>query len=174
VRKASTFAALLPTLHTVIETCWMKGVNMERLLAAPLLAAGVFLGFPASAHHQASEASELSMLPVASVVIGVGAAASAVVAVPVALSVAGAELAVRSVEASAHGTICVLERVSDGARVTVELAGRGAAHASLGVGRVVTVVATGAGVVLSAAGEAIAFVPDAIGQALMYNERLTF
>ena len=147
---------------------------MEKFLAAALLAAGVLLGFPASAHHHPSEASELSLLPVASIVVGVGATASAAVAVPVALSTAGAELVVRSVEASAHGTICVLERVSDGARVTVELAGRGMAYASLGVGKTVTVIATGAGVMLSAAGEVIAFVPNAMGRSLMHNERLTF
>jgi len=147
---------------------------MEKLFAAPLLAAGVLLGFPASAHHEASEVSAVSMLPVASVVVGVGTAASVAVAAPVALSAAGAELVVRAVESTAHGTICVLERLSDGARVTVELAGRGAAQASLGVGRTVTVSATGAGVVLSAAGEVIAFVPNAMGRALMHNERLTF
>lgn len=147
---------------------------MQRLLPVSLLALGIALGLPASAHHHPSEASELSMLPVASVIVGAGAAASAVVAVPVALSVAGAELVVRTVEASAHGTICVLERVSDGARVTLELAGRGLDYASLGVGRTVTVIATGAGVMLSAAGEVIAFVPNAMGRALMHNERLTF
>jgi hypothetical protein len=152
----------------------MKGVDIERLLAAPLLAAGVLVGFPAGAHNHPSEASELSMLPVASVVASVGAAASVAVAVPVALSAAGAELVVRTVEASAHGMVCVLERVSDGARVSLELAGRGAAHASLAVGQVVTATAIGAGVVLSAAGQVIAFVPNEMGRALMHNERLTY
>ena len=46
--------------------------------------------------------------------------------------------------------------------------------ASLVAGTVVTASVIGAGVVLSAAGEAIAFVPNAIGRALLHNERLTF
>jgi hypothetical protein len=37
---------------------------------------------------------------------------------------------------------------------------------------VVSVVSTG--VVLSAAGEAVAFVPNALGRALLHNERLTY
>jgi hypothetical protein len=37
----------------------------------------------------------------------------------------------------------------------------------------VVVSVVGAGVVLSAAGEAIAFIPNALGRALLHNERLT-
>ena len=40
------------------------------------------------------------------------------------------------------------------------------------VGTVVTCSVIGTGVILSAAGEAIAFVPNAIGRALLHNERL--
>ncbi len=36
-----------------------------------------------------------------------------------------------------------------------------------------TVSTIGAGIILSAAGEAIAFVPNALGRALLHNERLT-
>jgi hypothetical protein len=41
-----------------------------------------------------------------------------------------------------------------------------------GASVVVSVVSTG--VVLSAAGEAVAFVPNALGRALLHNERLTY
>jgi hypothetical protein len=41
------------------------------------------------------------------------------------------------------------------------------------VGTSVLVTVIGAGVVLSAAGEVLAFVPNAIGRALLYNERLS-
>jgi hypothetical protein len=41
-----------------------------------------------------------------------------------------------------------------------------------GASVVVTVI--GAGTVLSAAGEAIAFIPNALGKALLYNERQTY
>jgi hypothetical protein len=146
---------------------------MEMRFAAPLLAAGVLLALPARAHNDASELSAISMLPVASVMV-VGSAAGAVLAGPVALAAAGGELVVRGVESSAHGTICVLERVSDGARVILELAGRGIGNASLAVGTVITATAIGAGTVLSAAGEVIAFVPNAVGQSLLHNQRLTY
>ncbi|AVS86298.1 hypothetical protein C8239_17310 [Paracidovorax avenae] len=128
---------------------------------------------PARAQSEASFA--LSMLPVASVVgtASVGsAAAGAVATVPVALSVAGAVLTVRAVEASAAGTVYVLERASDGARVSVEVAGRAASGVAAGVGTVVACSVIGTGVVLSAAGEVLAFVPNALGRALLHNERL--
>jgi hypothetical protein len=92
---------------------------------------------------------------------------------PVALSAAGAVLVVKTVEVSARGSVYVLERVSDGARVSIEIVGRGMGQVSLATGTLVTVSVVGAGVVLSAAGEAIAFIPNAIGQALLYNEQIT-
>jgi hypothetical protein len=63
----------------------------------------------------------------------------------VALSVDGAQLIVKGVQASAKGTVWLLESASDGAAASIEL---------------------------SAAGEVIAFIPNAIGKALLYNERL--
>jgi hypothetical protein len=130
---------------------------------------------PAQAYAQ-SEASALSMLPVASVVgaaSATGAAASAVVAVPAALSVGGAVLTVVAVEASVDGTVFLLERASDGARASVKVMGRVANGASVVVGATVTVSVIGSGVILSAAGEVLAFVPNAIGRALLYNEKLS-
>jgi hypothetical protein len=109
-------------------------------------------------------------MPVASVV---GASAGAVVAVPVALSTAGAVLVVKGVEASAKGTVYLLERVSDGARVSVEASGKVASGVSTAVGTVVTVSVIGAGVVLSVAGSVIAFIPNEIGKALLHNERVS-
>ena len=72
----------------------------------------------------------------------------------------------------ARGTVYLLERASDGARASVEVAGRGAAGA-VAAGTLVTVSVIGTGVILSAAGEAIAFIPNALGQALLHNERVT-
>lgn len=121
----------------------------------------------------ASEASALSALPIASVIIVGGAASAAAVALPVALSTTGAVLVIKSVEVSARGTLCVLERASDGVQVSVEIAARGAERTSLLVGKTVQVAVIGAGAVLSIAGEAIAFVPNEIGRALLHNERVT-
>jgi hypothetical protein len=124
-----------------------------------------------------SAVSALSALPVASVVVtgyGASVAASAVVALPVALSISGAVLVVKSVEASAKGAICVLERASDGARVTLELSSRAGRRVSIGVGDTMAVSVIAAGATISFAGDVIAFVPNELGRALLHNERVTF
>ncbi len=126
---------------------------------------------PARAHSEASAA--LSLLPVASVIGTASVGASAVVAVPVALSSAGAVLTVKAVESTARGTVYVLEQASDGARVSVEVSGRAAAAASIGVGTVVTVSVVGTGILLSAVGEVLAFIPNELGRALLHNEQAT-
>ncbi len=76
-------------------------------------------------------------------------------------------------ELSARGTVYLLERVSDGARASVEVLGQAASGASTVAGTVVTVSIIGAGVVLSAAGTVIAFIPNEIGRALLHNQRVT-
>jgi hypothetical protein len=95
-----------------------------------------------------------------------------VVAIPVMLSTAGAVLVVKAVEVSAKGTVYLLERASDGAQVSVEVLSGGVAAASVAVGAIATVSVVGAGVVLSTAGEVIAFIPNALGRALLHNERV--
>jgi hypothetical protein len=149
-----------------------QAMNKIRLAAIALATAAALWG-PARAHNELSAVSALSALPIASLAYGASVTAGAVLAVPVALSAAGAVLTVRAVESGARGSIYVLERASDGARVSVEVAHRGTNAASLAMGTAVTVGVIGAGIVLSAAGEAIAFIPNALGQALLHNERLT-
>ncbi|MGZ5035796.1 MAG: hypothetical protein ACXWGT_03205 [Usitatibacter sp.] len=116
----------------------------------------------AKAQSDLSRASELSLLPVAMSV-----------AAPVALVVAGATLTVVGVEASASGTVWIVERASDGARQALRFSGQVAGAASQAVGSAITVMAVGTGLVLSCAGKAIAFIPNEIGAALLYNERVT-
>lgn len=132
-----------------------------RLLALPFLGAA-----PAAlAHPGASEASTVSGLSLA-LPIAVSVAA------PVMILSAGAVLTVSAVEVSANGTVWVLERASDGASalVTFGAASLGAAAVAVGTGIAVTVLS--AGWLLSAAGEAIAFVPNALGESLLYHERI--
>ena len=132
---------------------------MKRLILSALLSATL----TAQAHPpNASDASALSMLPVA-----------VSVAAPAMFLSAGAVLTVVAVEASAAGAVCVLERASDGARASVQLSAQAAGGLSAGVGTVVVVTAFSAGWVLSAAGRAIAYIPNEIGAALLYNERVT-
>ncbi len=152
---------------------------MKKSLVAFLVAACVAWGgiaAPPRAHAQSEASAALSMLPLASAVGAAsvaGTAASAVAALPAALSVGGATLSVVAVEASVDGTVYILERASDGARASVKLTGRVVNGASVVVGATVVVSVIGTGVVLSAAGEVLAFVPNAVGRALLYNEKLS-
>jgi hypothetical protein len=116
----------------------------------------------ARAHSEVSEASALSTLPVAMSV-----------AAPSMLLAGGAVLTVVAVQASATGTVWVLERASDGARATLHFSGHVAQGASMLAGTAVAVTAITAGYVLSAAGQAIALIPNELGRALLHNERIT-
>ncbi len=140
---------------------------LQHLLAPTLVAAaaGVALAAPTSAraHSDISEASALSLLPVA-----------VSVAAPVVILSAGVALSVVAIEASAAGTVWVLERASDGARASVRFASQAVGGASALVGTVVLVTAVSTGWLLSAAGRAIAFIPNEIGKALLYDERITW
>jgi hypothetical protein len=129
-----------------------------------ILSAALVFSTLAQAHpeHAASEASALSALPVA----------VSVTAPSMVLS-AGVVLTVVSVQVVGENTIWVLERASDGARVMIRWGSQAVGVASMAVGAAVTVTALSAGYVLSAAGQAIAFVPNALGASLLYNERLS-
>lgn len=150
----------------------MKHRIATLVIAACAVMTGATASFDVRAQSEVSALSALSALPLASVVVA-GSAVSSVVAVPLLLSTAGAVLVVRVVEVSARGTVYLLERASDGARASIEIIGKGVAGASVVTGTVLTVSVLGAGVVLSAAGQAIAFIPNELGRALLYNERLT-
>ena len=134
----------------------------RRLFLLGPVAALVALPAVAWAQSTVSEASGFSMLPVA-----------ISVAAPVMLLTAGASLVVVAVESTARGTVWVLERASDGVRVSVQFAGKVLEGAAVSVGTAVVVSAIGSGYVLSAAGQALAFVPNEIGKALLHNEQLT-
>ena len=138
--------------------------SFQRRALCVLSAAAISLApmSAARAHSNPSEASALSLLPVA-----------VSVAAPVMLLAAGGAFTIVAVEASAAGTVWVLERASDGARATLRFAGQVAGGVSLAVGAAILVTAVATGCVLSAAGQVIAFVPNEIGAALLYNERLT-
>jgi hypothetical protein len=110
------------------------------------------------------------------------AASSALsIGLPIAVSVgpalvlsAGVSLTVVAVQATAIGTVWVLQRASDGAQISVQWAASGVAAASVGVGTVLAVTVISTGWLLSAAGEAIAFIPNEIGASLIHHERITY
>ena len=132
---------------------------MLKITATACLTGALALA-PASARAapNASDASTLSMLPIA-----------ASVAVPVTLLALGGSLVVSAVQAASDGTVWVLERASDGSRASVVFSG----GVSVAAGTVLTVTAINAGWVLSDAGRAVAFVPNDLGKTLLYNERVT-
>lgn len=135
--------------------------SLQRASGAFCLALAVALA-PIRAQADApSEASALSAVPVA----------VSVVAPSMVLS-AGVMLTVVAVETLAEGTVWVLQRASDGARVVIKVLGKATGAASVAAGTVVTVSAVGAGVVLSAAGQVLAFVPNTLGKALLHHERV--
>lgn len=115
---------------------------------------------PASAGpaNPSAALSGLSLLPVAVVASTTGLVLSA-----------GATFAVVAVEKTADGSVWLLQRGADGARVSLRLAG----GASVAVGTVVVASAVATGCVLSAAGQAVACVPTQIGAALLHNERVS-
>lgn len=133
--------------------------TLRKIALAALLASSLV---NAQAQSAVSEASALSALPIAVSVVA-----------PVMLLSAGATLTVVAVQASAVGTVWVLERASDGARATLTLSGQAARALSVAGGTIVVVTAMSTGWVLSTASEAIAFIPNEIGAALLYNERVT-
>lgn len=140
----------------------MKMSVMPPRSCVPALLLALALQLPAQARADASEASGLSLLPVA-----------VSVAAPVMLFSAGAVLTVVAVESTAQGTVWVLERASDGARASLRFAGKALGGVALSVGTALVVTVIGSGYVLSAAGQAIAFVPNEIGASLLHNEQIT-
>lgn len=141
------------------------------LIVCSVFYIGITASFNAQANSNASTASAVSLLPLASVVQGASAAS---VELPAMLSVGCAScLVVKTVQSTVNGTLYLFERMSDGATASVEVSATGVSAVSTGVGTMVTVSVIGTGVLLVAAGEAIAFIPNAIGRALLSNERMT-
>lgn len=139
-----------------------------------LLGLALCAAWPVHADASLSEASvAVSLAPVALSIGAVSATGVALSAIPAGLLSAGATLVVVSVEVVGGATVWVLERVSDGVRISVKAAGRLAEGVIVSTGAAVTVSVIGAGTILSAAGEVIAFIPSEIGKALLYNEQVS-
>lgn len=131
---------------------------------------------PLAASAQSNASLAVSALPVASVVLGaaaVGASAATVVAVPAALSVAGSQLVIKSVQVSADAVVYVLERVADGAQASVRVSLNAGAYSVRAANTAVSVVLISAGVMLVCAGEVLAFIPNEAGRALLNSTKLS-
>jgi hypothetical protein len=135
----------------------------QRGLVATMVSLSMLaVALPAGAHNDGlSEASALSALPV---VMSISA--------PVLSVAAGSVLVLASVEVVADGTVWVLQRASDGARIVVKWSAISAGMASVAVGTAITVTAVSAGWVLSTAGTVLALIPNELGRALLHHERV--
>jgi len=138
----------------------------------PLFAA-LTLSLALSTAQAQSELSAISVAPVALSVMAVSATGAALSVAPAAILSAGVTLTVVSVEIVGGVTVWVLERASDGVRISLRTAGQLAKGVVVSAGAAVSVTVIGSGVVLSAAGEVIAFIPNEIGKALLYNEKVS-
>ena len=130
-------------------------------LAAITTAIALTLGANARAESSA-ELSEASLVPVA-----------ISVALPVILVAGVGSIVVTGVEASAEGTVWIVENVADGVKGSICFAGRVLGTAAVAVGTVIVVTAEATGLVLSSAGRVIAFVPNEVGRTLSYNQRVS-
>lgn len=139
------------------QSAWRRSLTVCALSLSMLCAA-----LPARAHGDGlSAASALSALPLAMSV-----------AAPAVLIAGVSTMTVVGISVVADGTVWVLQRASDGARIVVTLSATTAAMASVAVGTAITVTAVSAGWVLSAAGEALALIPNELGRALLHHERV--
>ncbi|ALU91705.1 hypothetical protein Hrubri_4560 [Herbaspirillum rubrisubalbicans M1] len=80
---------------------------------------------------------------------------------------------VKGVEASADGTVYVLEKLGEGVRGSVTVGTNVSGAASIGVGESVSFVTTTSGTLLVAAGKVLAIIPNALGEALLKNVKLS-
>ncbi len=164
-----------PPFNTMPHTAAVR--RIERASRAAIQPALLGLALLGACHAQAHNLSEASVaVSLAPVVLSIGAVSAtgvALSAIPSGILSVGATLVVVSVEVIGGATIWVLERVSDGVRISVKAAGKLAESVVVSTGAAVTVSVIGAGTLLSAAGEVIAFIPNEIGKALLYNEQVS-
>ncbi|XHS79507.1 hypothetical protein ACFJGW_05905 [Burkholderiaceae bacterium UC74_6] len=134
----------------------MKNARLA-LVSALVLA----LPLASNAEPQSDASTDLSALSAVPVAVSVAA--------PFAIASGAAVLTVVSVTAVAGGTVWVLERASDGARMSVQFTG----NVVVASGTVCALTVIASGTVISAAGRAVAFIPNEVGKSLLYNERVT-
>ena len=134
---------------------------LRSVLAAVTTAMALTTAIGAEA-QSSTELSEASLVPVA-----------ISVALPVVLVAGVGSIVVTGVEASAEGTVWIVENVADGVKGSICFAGRVVGTAAIAVGTVIVVTVVATGMVLSTAGQVIAFIPNEIGRTLSYNQRVS-
>jgi hypothetical protein len=127
------------------------------------VASALILAFTAPVRAQSSsELSQASLLPVA-----------ISVSLPVILVAGVGTMVVTGVQASAEGTIWLVENTVNGVRGSIRFAGRAVGAVALAVGTVITITVVGTGLLLSTAGHVLAFIPNETGRTLSFNQRVS-
>lgn len=80
---------------------------------------------------------------------------------------------ITGVEVLAQGSVVVITGVSEGVSVTIQLSGQALQGIGLASGAVVQVSAVATGHLLISAGKVIAFIPNALGKALIHHEKIS-
>ncbi len=135
---------------------------LKKSLLLSIMAAFIWSGNVLAADTDPSRAS--SVLPTLSGIVLVDS---------LSLVVTSGVLAVKSVEAVADGVVIVFKGASEAATASVKLTGQAAHGVSLAVGSAVEVVVVSTGSLLVASGKAIAFIPNEVGQSLLYQSRVS-
>ena len=129
-------------------------------LSISLLATPVF----ANSENSANSSADISI-----------AAGSIIVGSALLLSASG-ELVVESIEKVGNGVVFVLKNMSQDAskasKVSVQLSGNLAGAASVLAGQSVEVLAESTGAAIMASGKLIAFIPNEIGNSLIYHQEI--
>ena len=140
----------------------MKPPSALRSSLVAMAVAGTLATSVDARAESSTELSEASLVPVA-----------ISVALPVVLVAGVASVVVTGVEASAQGTVWVVENLADGVKGSICFAGQVVGTVAVAAGTVIVVTAVATGMVLSTAGHVIAFVPNEIGRTLSYNQRVS-
>jgi hypothetical protein len=138
---------------------------LELLAGLALAPAATLMPQISRAHGSAADASTASSLSLAFPVAVLSLA-------PVAILGSGVALTVIAIETTASGTVWLLRRASDGATASLRFSGQVATSTAIAAGTVLSVTVVAAGWLLSLAGEVICLIPNALGESLLYNERM--
>jgi hypothetical protein len=144
-------------------------------MALILTAAGAYAG-DGSTGLTASEKISIGTIsvvgaPVVSVA-GSGRGDSGPAQGSIALVAGGAYVVSGVVQGVADGVEILLSSVSSGAKLSVKLSGKAVNTIGLSVGTTVQVVSETTGTLLVASGKVVAFIPNALGEALLSQQRL--
>ena len=137
---------------------------MQPLFISPLLFT-LALSMPIQAFANASEASAN-----ASATLSMGEAS--IVVGSIALLSVGGQFVVESVEKTADGFVYVLSNISQDLSKVGNISVRVGGNALMVAGQSVQVVTESVGAVIMASGEIVAFIPNQIGQSLMYHSNV--